>query len=311
MVLHCCCVTGAVDIKVMEDYSTDSFLLAFIRFSCRAGYPKTLCIDEGSQLVKGCKDMELSFVDLSHRLSVEFGVNFYPCPAGAHYMNGKAERKIQQVQKSMVEFDRHRLSLMQWESLLASIANSINNLPLCVGNKVESLDNLDLVTPNRLLLGRNNDRAPTSMLTVSGDYSKILASNMKIFKEWFKAWLVECVPELIKMTKWFKSDEELKVGDVVLFLKSDKVFDTQYQYGLVKDTYKSRDEKVRKAEVQYQNYSEKVKRTTMRGVRELVVISRFDEVSVDEMLYKARNEHESTTTAHACTCSGMDYSDYD
>ncbi len=282
--LHCCCVTGAVDLRVMEDYSTDSFLLAFIRFSCRFGYPKTLCIDEGSQLVKGCKDMKISFVDLSHRLSFEFGIQFQPCPAGAHYMNGKAERKIQEVQKSMVAFDKERLSILQWESLLASVANSINNLPLCVGNKVDSLDNLDVITPNRLLLGRNNDRSPVSTLTVVDDYSKILASNMEIFKAWFKAWLVECVPELIKMTRWFKTDEELKVGDVVLFLKSDKVFDTQYQYGLVKDTYPSRDGKVRKAEVWYQNHTEKTKRTTMRGVRELVVINRFSEVSIDEML---------------------------
>ena len=29
-----CCVTGAVDVKVIEDYSTSSFILAFIRFSC-------------------------------------------------------------------------------------------------------------------------------------------------------------------------------------------------------------------------------------------------------------------------------------
>ena len=55
ILLHCCCVTGAVDMKVMEDYSTEAFLLAFTRFSCRCGYPKTLYIDEGSQLVKGVR----------------------------------------------------------------------------------------------------------------------------------------------------------------------------------------------------------------------------------------------------------------
>ena len=54
---------------------------------------------KGSQLVKGCKDMVISFIDLSHKLNFEYGVDFQPCPVGAHYMNGKAERKIQQVQK--------------------------------------------------------------------------------------------------------------------------------------------------------------------------------------------------------------------
>ena len=32
--IFCCCVTGAVD---TEDYSTASFVLAFMRFSCKVG----------------------------------------------------------------------------------------------------------------------------------------------------------------------------------------------------------------------------------------------------------------------------------
>ena len=55
--VFCCCTTGALSIKVMEDYSTPSFMLAFIRSSCNVGYPKILLPDEGSQLVKGCKNM--------------------------------------------------------------------------------------------------------------------------------------------------------------------------------------------------------------------------------------------------------------
>ena len=306
-VLHCCCVTGAVDVKLMEDYSADSFLLAFIRFSCRYGYPKTLLIDEGSQLVKGCKDMVISFVDLSHKLNFEYGIDFRTCPVGAHYMNGRAERKIQQVQKSMEMISNERLSILQWETLMASIANSVNNLPLGLGNKVESLENLDLITPNRLLLGRNNHRSPTSTLSVTDDHSKILASNERIFKAWFKAWLVSYVPELIKMTKWFKSDEQIKVGDVVLFTKSDKAFETQYQYGLVTHIYESRDGFVRKAEIEYQNHSENTKRTTVRGVRELVVIHKFEETSIDEILFKANLGHSSNSSAtHVCGCSFND-----
>ena len=303
-VLHACCVTGAIDVKVMEDYSTDSFLLAFVRFSCRYGYPKKLLIDEGSQLVKGCKNMALSFVDIKHKLNFEYGIEFQTCPVGAHYMHGRAERKIQQVQKSMDSVSKERLSIIQWETLVSSIANSVNNLPLGVGNKVECIENLDLITPNRLLLGRNNNRSPTSTLSVVDDYSKIIETNSKLFRSWFKVWLTSCVPELIRASKWFKSDEKLKPGDVVMFLKSDKIFDTQYQYGLVKDTYESRDGNVRKADIEYQNHTENCKRTTTRGVRELVIIHRFEEVSMEEMLYEAKQNHpDSDARAHFCDCS--------
>ena len=154
-----------------------------------------------------------------------------------------------------------------------------------IGDKVESLQNLDLITPNRLLLGRNNSRSPTSTLKVSDDYSKILQTNGKIFKAWFRSWLVSYVPEIIKVTKWFKTDEQLKVGDVVLFLKSEKAFECQYQYGLVKHVYQSRDGFVRKAEIEYQNHNEKTTRTTRRGVRDLVVIHPVEEIGIAAELH--------------------------
>ena len=100
-VIFCCVTTSAIDIRVMEDYSTEAFLLAFVRFACRVGFPKMLLPDEGSQLVKGCQTMVLRYTDIKTRLHTEYGVEFEVCPVGAHYMHGKVERKIQQVKKSI------------------------------------------------------------------------------------------------------------------------------------------------------------------------------------------------------------------
>ena len=112
--------------------------------------------------------MVLSFSDIKGRLSVEYGVNCEPCPVGAHYVNGKVERKIQQVQKSMEKvLVNRRLSVLQWESLVQQISNSINNLPIGLSHYNNDLENLDLITPNRLLLGRNNSRSPAEPLELS------------------------------------------------------------------------------------------------------------------------------------------------
>ena len=67
-----------------------------------------------------------------------------------------ADQRINSKKKIMKE----RLSIFQWETLAAEISNSINNLPLTIGNITGDLENLDLITPNRLQLGRNNDRSP-------------------------------------------------------------------------------------------------------------------------------------------------------
>ena len=50
----------------------------------------------------------------------------------------------------------------------------------------------------------------------------------------------------MRQPKWFVSDRDTKVGDVVSFLKSDKEFDKQYQYGIVKDITIDKDGKIRK-----------------------------------------------------------------
>ena len=45
----------------------------------------------------------------------------------------------------------------KWETVSAEIANAINDLPLALGNIVSNYENMDLITPNRLRLGRNNE----------------------------------------------------------------------------------------------------------------------------------------------------------
>ena len=91
----------AIDLKTMEDYSAESFLLGFRRFACKVGYPKKLMPDEGSQLVKGCNVIKLEFYDI--KLNERYGVEFETCPVGAHYMHGKVERKIRHVQGSFMK----------------------------------------------------------------------------------------------------------------------------------------------------------------------------------------------------------------
>ena len=60
-----------------------------ICFACRFGYPKCLKIGEGSQLMKGCKEMIILFTDLKQKLSVEDDVDFSTCLVGAHFVHGR------------------------------------------------------------------------------------------------------------------------------------------------------------------------------------------------------------------------------
>ena len=289
-VVFCCTVTGAVDCRIMENYNADSFLLAFERFGCRFGYPRTILPDEGSQLVKGCQNMVISFSDIKHKLSIEHGIEFKTCPVGAHNVHGKVERKIREIRKSLQKtVEKNRLSVLQWETLGQQISNSINNTPIGLGNKVDMLENLDILTPNRLILGRNNHRNPTAPLQVADDLRRIIESNNTVYEVWFKEWLTSYVPLLIEKPKWFSTARNMSVGDVVLFLKSEQEFDLQYQYGIVVTILESRDGIIRSVKVEYQNHKENTKRQTKRGVRELIVIHQIDEIGISKELHDLAN----------------------
>ena len=215
--------------------------------------------------------MSYSFTDAKHKLSIDHGTNYTVCPVGAHYVHGKVERKIKQIKKCVdIHIQNERLSSIQWETLMAQISNSINNLPIGLRNKVEDLENLDILTPNRLILGRNNERCPNAPLSLSGDHKKMIDRNASIFRAWFKAWLVSYVPSIVERPKWHQDDNHINVGDVVLFLKSEKDFEEIYQYGMVKTVYSGQDGRIRKVDVEYQNNNETIKRITQRGVRDLI-----------------------------------------
>ena len=265
----------------MEDYSSTSFIQCFIRLSCEVGYPKKLLPDEGSQLITGCHSMKIDFQDTRFQLHKQMNVDYEKCPTGAHHMHGKVERKIRQIKESIQKtITNKRFSILEWETLAAEISNTINNLPLAIGNITGDLDNLDLITPNRLRLGRNNDRSPTGPLTVSNNPKTFLKCNEEIFNTWFENWLVTHVPKLMHQPKWYDNDRDVKVGDIILFLKNEGALKNTYQYGVIKGIERSQDERIRKVIITYRNHNESINRETRRGVRHIVMIHPIDETSI-------------------------------
>ena len=287
LAVFCCATTATVNIKLMESYATESFIQAFIRLSCEVGYPKILLTDEGSQLVKACNTMEFSFVDTQRKLHLNHNVEFEVCPVGGHNMHGRVERKIKHIKESLDKtLSNERLSVIGWETIGAEIANSINDLPIAFQNWSSDLENLDLITPNRLRLGRNNDRSPIGPLLVTQKPEKFIEDNIRIFTSWFENWLVSCVPNLVHQPKWFRTDYDLKQGDLVLFLKEEGSLVGSYQFGLIESVEVGKDDKIRTVNVKYHNHNEGFPRTTRRAARELVMIHPVEELNLMEELGK-------------------------
>ena len=156
--------------------------------------------------------MTLDFKDIysklhRHRKDIDFSI----CPVGGHNMHGKVQRKIQKINKSIEQnVANNRLSLLQWETLPSVVANTINYLPICVGNKFD-VETIDLLTPNRLILGRNNDRSlDVGEMILSNNPTKLMKTNKRVNNTWFENWLISNVPNLISQSKWFASGRNIQ-----------------------------------------------------------------------------------------------------
>ena len=126
--------------------------------------------------------MKLDIRDIKSRLSQNIKIDFETCPVGEHNMHGKVERKMQEVKKSIEKtMLNERLSVIQSETCAEEIANRINYLPLAIDNIVSGFEAIDLITPNRLKLGRNNDRGPAGCVKITSDSKKILKTDQNIF----------------------------------------------------------------------------------------------------------------------------------
>ena len=286
LVVYCCCVTSATWINIMDDYSTPSFIQSFTRFAARSGFPKKLFCDEGGQLTKGSKDMRLSYNDIKGKLQRDRSVEMETCPVGAHNMHGKVERMIREINSSLEKnLHNEKLAVLQWETLCSIIANSINDRPIAIGNLTD-IENFDLVTPNRLLLGRNNDRSPTGDFVTSADPTKIIDQNSSIYDAWFESWLLNHVPKLMFQSKWYKHDRNLEVGDIVLFKKVSSMLSKTYSYGMISSVQPGDDNKVRRVHVKYRNDGEKTFRETARSVRDLVLIHSVNDCDLMKDMYE-------------------------
>ena len=300
LVVFCCIATMTTSIKVMEDYTALSFIQAFVRFSSDAGYPKKLLIDEGSQLKKGCESMKFSFTNVKNHLHLDQGVEFQICPVGGHNFHGKVERKIKAIRESIEKsMQNERLSILQWETLASQVSNSINDMPIALTNAIADLEYADIITPNRLKLGRNNDRSPVGTLKLSNDFSRILQANNSIFNTWFESWLISYVPKLMNHPKWFVDDKHLKKGDIVLFLKNEKELSDTYQYGMVEKIHSGTDGKIRSVTLKYRNHNENTDRFTTRAIRQLVLIHEVNEVDTnDDQFYACNYVHVLFNNIH-------------
>ena len=288
-----CTTTAAVSIYAMAKYDSSAFLQAYTRHASRYGHPSTLVIDAGSQLVKGCNEMEMGILDVHNitRIQHKVGATFEIVPVGSHYQNGMVERSIKEIRALFLQMYRGlKLDLLSFETAFAWIGNELNNFPVCLGSRTSNLDKLDVITPARLIHGRNNRRCLSGPVTL--DVPTRLMKQMKDTEEaWWKSWSAQRLGEFIPgPKKWKEGGGPVGVGDIVLMVKKAKdmvLGEPIWRIGRVVQLSEGRDGEARQATVEYRNATENGFRKVILGVRQLAVLHHEGELDLVDALNEA------------------------
>ena len=83
----------------------------------------------------------------------------------------------------------HPQTVLQWETLFPNIANTLDNLPMAKGNTSNATNiGYEILTPNRLKLGRNNYcslEGSGIKLDMSSNLTALLERNQELYCEWY------------------------------------------------------------------------------------------------------------------------------
>ena len=220
-----CLLTGATSILALEGLETQDIIQAIERHSSRHGVPAVMYVDNGTQLI-ALENTTFKLRDLQTQVYDSLGLKIVVSTAKSHEERGRVEAKVKilrnMLEKLSVSSDTSMTSL-QWETLFAKISSMIDDVPLakCANSNVND-PGWDIITANRLKLGRNNNRSLEGWIDLSKGAGAIalLRRNQELQKVWYQM-LIDKIHHLIpRPSKWNKTDK-INVGDIVLFIYTE------------------------------------------------------------------------------------------
>ena len=283
-----CPTTRLVNLQVMESTKAAGWVDAFTRLCCEVGVPSHVFVDQDSAGMSAFRLAEVDYRDLQLRLHREKGISFSVCGVGGHDRHGHVERVIQSIQKSLEDSGLRReiLHATGLQTLCKLVESQYNNLPLGF-HFSRSADNtpiLRILTPNMIRIGRINSRSLDGPIKLPESRMELLAKVEQTYLAWYKIWLETLVPKLMFTPKWFKTDQELKKGDLVYFRKKESALAGKWVMGMVEDIERGRDTIIRMVNIKYYNGLSKTPQFTLRSVRKIVKLWDVDDMHLDEDL---------------------------
>jgi len=251
-VLFTCLTTRAIHLELAASPTTDACIMAIQRMTARRGFPSDMYSANGTnfrgaekEISKTIKDLDEDFIKLtlSHK-----GISWHFNPPGAPHMGGAWERLIRSVKTPLNSTLKERAP--KEETLFAQMLEAesqVNSRPLThVSVDPEDPESL---TPNHFLIGSSSPAQPL------GSFSE---DDICLRKNWRKSqhlanlfwrrWVREYLPTLMRRVKWHGKVNPVKIGDVVVIVDANFARNV-WPRGIVTSVFPGKDDQVRVADV--------------------------------------------------------------
>ena len=246
-----CLALRAVHLEISHTLDTDSFILALRRFIARRGQVKEIRSDNGTNFTGAEKELRVMISSWNqakiHDTLLQKGIKWVFNPPAASHHGGVWERLIRSTRKILGALTKEQvLDDECLQTLLCEAESIINGRPL---TKVSDDPNdLEPLTPNHLLLLRQNESLPPGLFEKNDTYSRRRWRQVQYLANVFWGrWKREYLPSLQERQKWFRPRRNFTVGDTVIVDESTPR--NVWPIGRITEVFPDRDGFVRRVRV--------------------------------------------------------------
>lgn len=218
-----CLSTKAVHLEVVTDLTSQAFIAALTRFTCRRGKCTDLFSDCGTNFLGADASLKKTFSRFFSSFSQEISrqvmaleINFHFNPAAAPHFGGLWESAVKSAKHHLRRaIGDQVLTLPEFETLVTQVEAILNSRPLTP--LTADPNDLQALTPGHFLTGAPLVSVPEDELHhVPSNRLKHFQLVQAMHQRIWRRWQMEYLHTLNQRSKWTSEAQDLKVGDMVL-----------------------------------------------------------------------------------------------
>lgn len=217
-----CFSTKAVHLQLVSNQTSVAFIEAYKRFTALCGKVSDLYSDCGTNFIGADRmlreQLEQTMSDpLVQNHLAKDGTNWHFNPPATPHFGGLWEASVKSVKYHLKRLcGDNQFTFEEMSTILYQIQACLNSRPLCAMN--EDLYDNEYLTPGHFVIGEAPITVPQpNLLNTNSNRLSRWQLAQKVYQQFWKHWSTDYLSKLQQRTKWMKSHDNVRVGQLVLY----------------------------------------------------------------------------------------------